>query len=335
MKRRVFAKALLPDYASGVAARWHDDLATVMSAGVPAEDPARRAAIAAMLVYGKDIFHAMHGTGSRRRNWGAGQWAGRFPAAAFFAAVAHDGAYARTLSTASGELLGFADLRGPQELEQVNAGAAGPVWGDLPDQVGALEVGGYWAEMLKAQCFEGARGPCNVGTGKRSYRDPYGYIDGPAAQPGQGYMHVALGPQRALVATMFLMPEMCAIVGYDALVEYVDRVQSHGVLTAGDPCAPPDPREDPASCDPYRNTGCRFYGVTWGPDAARPGHCIRNGTGRFPALDGTRGKVLYGSAQMEANWAAIRGSAARCARAPFWLEGTSSQPSPPSSVQVR
>ena len=53
----------------------------------------------------------------------------------------------------------------------------------------------------------------------------------------------------------------------------------------------PRPREDPATCDAFRERNCQYYGrsntgvATWGPDPQNPGQCIRNAegqNGRFP-----------------------------------------------------
>ena len=196
----------------------------------------------------------------------------------------------------------------------------------------ALDIGAYWAEMLKAQCVEGATGTCVLSAGKRTSRDPYRYIDGPPLQPGGGYMYISIGPQRSLVATMFLMPRICSIVNYDPLVAYVDRVHSAGVIATPDPCAAPDPRESPTTCDPYRGTGCVYYRSTWGPDPANPSQCIKNGTGRFPARHGVKAKYYYTSTQVESAWTQIRGQSKNCLRANAQIE--ISAPEAPANVLV-
>lgn len=311
------ASNFVDDYAGGVAASWGNDLMQVFSASTPVSSPAKRAALAAMLVYGKDVYDSVYGPSGRIRNWGsgAGQWLGRYPAAVFFAALATDPRYGSTISSVSKELLGFADGRGPHELDQINVGVNGPIWGDFPDTMSSLEIGAYWAETLKAQCFFGATGTCVTSSGKRTSRDPYGFIDGPPIRAGAGYMYVSSGPQRTLAALMFLMPNACSIVNYEPLVEYIDRLQNTGIKAMPDPCAPPDPREDPLTCDPYRNTGCVYYRSTWGPDPTNPSQCIRGNSGRFPAQDGTKPKFLYTSTQVETQWANIRGSTPSCTRA--------------------
>ncbi len=311
------ANLLVDDYAAGVASSWYSDLMTLMSNDNSLAE--KQSAVAAMITYGKDLYFSMYDGDQRVRNWGAGagQHLGKFPAAVLFAALAKDSRYGDNLQKTSSTLLGFADLRGPHELEQVNSGVNGPVWGDFPDEMSTTEVGSYWASLLQSQCFDGATGSCNPNIGKKTQRDPYGYIDGPPNKPGTSYMAVSIGAQRGLVATMFLIPEVCAIVDSPDLVKYVDRVHNHGIQTANDPCAPPDPREDPDSCDAYRSQGCRYYGLsntgtaTWGPDPANPSQCIRNRSGqngRFPADNGRRLNYQFTSSQVEDSWDQIRGN---------------------------
>ncbi|WP_290582377.1 hypothetical protein [Ketobacter sp.] len=325
------ASLLVPDYGGGVAKVWHDDLMKLFSSDNTLEE--KKPALAAMLVYGKDLFHAMYDGSTRTRNWGsgAGQSLGKFPTAVFFAAMMKDTFYADVLSKTSTTLLGYDDLRGPHELDQVNIGKNGPIWGDYPDDMSETDIGAYWASALKSQCFDGATGSCNPNVGKKTSRDPYGYIDGPPNNPGTSYMSVSLGPMRSMVATMFLLPKMCDIVNYQPLVEYVDRVHKDGIKASDDPCAPPDPRESVSGCDAYRGgDGCRYYGVTWGPDPSNPGMCITNGAGqngRFPDRDGDRLNPGYPSSQVEDNWERIRGSQPTCLSANL--------PMPPNTINVQ
>ncbi len=312
---RAFRASLIADdYGAGVAKAWHDDLFSVFASSSASK--ARTEALAAMITYGKDLYFAIYGPNGRERNWGsgAGQSLGKFPPAVFFAAMSKDSRFGDNLRTTSETLLDFDDLRGPHELDQVNTGAKTPVWGDFPAAMTDLDIRAYWGGLLKSQCFAGALGSCSVSSGKRTSRDPYGYIDGPPNRPGAGYLPVSLGPQKALVAEMFLIPQMCDIVNFDRLVEYVDRHVDVGLYTKDDPCAAPDPREDPLTCDVFRNVGCKYYGVTWGDSASSPGTCIQNAVGRFPALHGTKIQPLYGTPAVESNWKRIRGVAASCTR---------------------
>lgn len=220
-------------------------------------------------------------------------------------------------------------LRGPSELRQINIGvnrvglwggqSALSGWSDLGGHSDWRLEGSYWSNVMKSQCFEGATGVCNEAGGARTQADPYGYIDGPPNSPGSGYMAITAGVQQSLVAAMFLMPEICSIVNYPPLVEYVDRVVSLGVHAAPDPCAAPDPRENPITCDPYRDdpskpSTCKYYRKTWGPDPEKPGACIvdRSGKGRFTSIHGKSTKLLYSSSEVSRNWEEIRGNGSYC-----------------------
>ena len=322
------AELICGNYGANVAQRWHNHLSYLLAAETDLNEA--KPALAAMLTYGKDLFYAIYDCEggdttkcTRTRNWGsgAGQSLGKFPPAVFFAAMAKDQNYGNYLKKTSEELLGYADIRGPHELDQVNIGHNGPVWGDGPDTLNSLDHKKHWGRVLLSQCYDGASGGCNPHGGKKVERDPYGYIDGPPGQPGAGYMSVSAGPQRALVGMMLLMPKMCEIVNYPSLVEYMDRIVNHGVLASNDPCAPPDPREDPAVCVPYKGVGCKYYGgqesnePTWGPDPNNPMQCIKNNSGsntgqrgRFPDADGSKFSFGYESGQFRSNWDQIRGS---------------------------
>ncbi|RFA29367.1 hypothetical protein CAI21_09885 [Alkalilimnicola ehrlichii] len=270
-----------------------------------------------MVTYGLDIYHARYNPPEGLvRSWssGAGQWNGQFLPPVFAAALLRDSFYANNLRQVADNV--HADevwLRGPSELRQINPGQHGVhLWGDeakIPEQ----KESDYWGNLLRSQCFDGATGDCNPGFGARTQRDPYGYIDGPANRPGDDYAGITGGVQRALVATMFLMPEVCGIINHRPLVEYVDRLHNHGIHTSLDACAGPDPREDFDTCNPFssRDTRCEYYRVTWGPDPANPGQCIR-GAGRFTQYDQRPIRLLYTSHQVEANWEQLRGTDAFC-----------------------
>ena len=318
------ASLLVSNYGAGIARTWHGDLVSLLSSSTTAN---KTPALAAMLTYGKDLFHAMYDGDVRKRNWGsgAGQALGKFPPALLFASLLKDEAntsidYKKILGETSTTLLGYADVRGPHELEQVNEGPNGPVWGDDADDLTELDIGSYWKGMLTAQCFDGATGDfatCSVSRGNKGIRDPYNYIDGPATKSGSNYMSVSAGGQSAFVASMFLIPGMCEIVAYQPLVDYVIRLHNVGVQTANDPCAPPDPREDPNTCNPYewRDPGCVYYGVTWGPDPNNPGQCITNSAGqngRFGSIHGSSISFGYSVSQIENNWSKIVGSKTSC-----------------------
>ena len=320
------ANLVVDDYGSGVARSYLGDLISLFSSGNTMQE--KQPALASMLTYGKDLFYAMYDGTERKRNWGsgAGQSTGKYPPAVFFAAVATDPFFGNILRPTSTSLLGYYDTRGPQELEQINIGQGIPVWGDSPDALNTLSVGSYWGGVLRSQCFDGAPGVCNQGGGPKNGRDPHGLIDGPPNSPGSSYMSVTLGPYRGFAALIHLVPEVCDIVNYQPFIDYVDRVNDYGLVTAGDHCAPPDPREDPDTCDAYRRRDCEYYGLsntgtaTWGPISEdQLDQCIPNNSGgntgqngRFPHLDGYPVGVGYRIHSVEENWNAIRASAQSC-----------------------
>ena len=313
---------LIDDYGGGMARQWNDDMMVLFS-----DDntlPEKQAALAAMLSFGLDLYHDMYDRPSGvTRYWGQGatQHPGRFLPAVFMAALLKDTAYASNLKTVGPSVNGSKqDIIGPHELGQVHDGSIGPVWGDFINRTGVNYLGAYWVNLHVSQCYDGASGNCNTNYGKKTQLDPHGYIDGPANRPGSGYMPLSLGLQRSMVATMFLMPEICEIINYDLLIEYVDRIENYGLRTANDPCVTPDTREDPDTCDAYRNKNCQYYGVTWGPvdPTDMDSDCIKTPTppytkvGRFTELDGTAVHASYTSFQVERNWSTIRGTNDSC-----------------------
>jgi len=310
---------LIDDYGAGVAAVWYNDLMMLFSDDLTIEE--KKPALAAMLAYGLDLYHAMYDSpDGMTRRWGTGatQHPGKFMPPVLLAALMKDPAYANMLKTVASHLSDSV-YNGPLELAQVHTGANGYVWGDIPALGGVNFQGSYWANLLASQCYDGATGTCNPAIGSKTMFDPYGYIDGPPNKPGTSYIGSSLGVQRSMVATMFLMPEICDIVNYDALVEYVNRVGTYGVKTANDPCVTPDSREA-GTCDPYRNIGCTYYGKTWGPITPTDtnSQCITtptppyNKAGRFTHIDGAGVGTVYTSSQIEKNWDTIRGPSPTC-----------------------
>ena len=321
---------LIDDYGAGTAGAYNNDLMTIFSDSNT--DQEKKAPVAAMLTYGLDLYHAIYDAPDGIvRDWGSGatQHVGKFMPVVFLAALAKDAKYANNVKTASSHLW---DRRfsGPSELAQVLPGANGPVWGDIQPHLAAVNYhGSYWDSLMKAHCYDDSTIACNTNAGpNRTMLDPYGFIDGPPVMPASYYYGSSLGVQRAMVATMFLMPEVCDIINYDALIQYVDRTISHGRQSGNDPCVTPDSREDFANCDPYRNKGCLYYGVTWGPKnpADINSECITtptppyNKAGRFSKLDGIAVGAVYTTNQVETNWEEIRGTAGSC-RAPLRGKG--------------
>lgn len=322
------ADLVTDDYAATVAQQWHKHMAIIMSDDHPFAE--KKQALASMITYGKDIYHgAYNSSGSQTRTFGsgAGQWLGRFPAAAFFAAMVKDPQYGNVLSLASSTQAGQTNI-GIHEMDQLNVGPNGPVWGDANEMYNQYDLGRYWGEMLSNQAFDGASGNyTGVIYGKKTFRDPYYLIDGPGAYPGYLYASVSAGPIKAFAAEMLLIPELCEVVNYDAIVDYAIRITKVGIQTANDSCAPPDPREVPGQCSPYHATGCKYYGLsntgtaTWGPDPNDLTKCIQNGTdpitgqpqnGRFASRHGEDFSIGYSISQIEQNWNAIQGSKTSC-----------------------
>jgi len=158
---------------------------------------------------------------------------------------------------------------------------------------------------------------CIAALGAKTMWDFHGYIDGPPNRPGTGYMGSSFSMEKGIAAAMCLMPEINSIVNYPEIIQYVDRVLSSGIKASPDPCVTPDTRENLTTCDPYRNTGCSYYGSTWGPvdKTSKTSACITTATppytkiGRFSDAGGVDGGSIstsYTSSQVEANWATIR-----------------------------
>ncbi|MEX0931794.1 MAG: LamG domain-containing protein [Candidatus Paceibacterota bacterium] len=154
------ASYVVSDYASGVASAWSDNQMKLFSSANTYSE--KKAALAAMLVYGKDIYDAVYEDMTRVRGYGggAGQGTGKFPPVVFFAALAKDNSYANVLKNTTLSLLetGFA----PQELEQINIGHNGPIWGDsTKDALSSTGVGSdlnrYWGSMEGAHSASMAR----------------------------------------------------------------------------------------------------------------------------------------------------------------------------------
>ncbi len=305
---------LIDDYGGGMASVWNGNMMNIFSDENSFEE--KKAALAAMLSYGLDLYHAMYDAPNGViRSWGTGatQHPGRFLPAVFLAALMNDQSYANNLKTVSSHIHDTTYM-GPPELAQLHDSVNGPVWGDIPGLTGKYFQGSYWANLMSSQCYDGATGTCNSAIGSKTMYDPYGYIDGPPNKPGTSYMLSSLGIQKSFMASMCLMPEIRAIVNYPNLITYIDRINNYGLKTANDPCVTPDSREDFENCDAYRNTGCLYYGVTWGPVDINDQNsdCIKtptppyNKVGRFTDLDGNPITPSYVVWPVENNWEEIR-----------------------------
>ncbi len=336
------ANLFVDDYAAGVARSFVSDVVSLMAASNPSEETQQ--ALAAILTYGKDLYYSVYDHDVRTAGWGsgAGQHLGKFPPAVLFAAL-YDGSFYRDvlkqtsltmLGVSQGELAGT----GPQELEQINVGINGPIWGDGTNSMGRYDIGRYWSELLDSQCYDGALGECTTSGGKKTTRDPHNIIDGPPKSPGSAYMAVSAGPIRGFAALAHLIPEVCETINYPLLTEYTDRIGTLGLQTNNDMCAPPDNREVfgvEGGCDAFRAQNCEYYGLsntgvaTWGPVSFDPqAACIPNNSGgntgqngRFPHLHGQPVNIGYRSVIIEDHWQSIRNSAHPCVDDTIFMDG--------------
>ena len=308
------AHNLIHDYAAGMTPAFNDDLLALFSSENSLEE--KKSAMAAMLAFGLDIYHARYDNGNRcRKGWssGAGQSGGMFLPPVFLAALLRDEAKANELRKVAINSHGndIAQL-GPQELRQLTRGVTGVLlWGDGPPY---LRNGNamtemewrYWADFKGSACYDGAVNPGNPSRGKKTAADPYGYIDGPANKPGSAYMAVSFGGVRGLAAAMILMPEIRSIVNTDDPIEYADRVTRHGLWTSPDPVAIPSVEDQTnGSTTWWSAKGCVDWGVTWGVNPTDIRFAIEDGTGRFKSLHGRPLTTGYESSRAQKNWETI------------------------------
>ena len=139
-------------------------------------------------------------------------------------------------------------------------------------------------------------------SGFRSHPDPYGLVDGGHA-PGTSYQGCCTSNiWKGEALALHLLPEMKSIWSNPMFFDYVDRWVEIGAWSQPDVCAPFDGNK-------------ANYKITFGPDPARPGDCIRDtdpsdGVGRFPNLHGSRkdgsSEGRY-SDYIAAMWKAYRG----------------------------
>jgi hypothetical protein len=304
------AQLLVHDYASGTGRAFNGDLFAVFSAEGKLEE--KKAALAAMLSYGLDIYHARYDYGkTARKTWssGAGQAMGQFLPAVFLAALLKDPSRAEVLKKAAATNHGEDPGEwGPQELRQIKRGVTGVIlWGDghpilRPKNEMVDQDWRYWADFVESKCYDGYEGKGDVNVGKKTAADPYGFIDGPANQPGSAYMGVAFGGHRAFAAAMLLMPEIRRVVNSDMTIEYVDRVVRHGLWTWPDPVAIPAKVDRETAKTWWSVKGAQEWGKTWGVRADDVRFAIEDGKGRFKSLHGKAFKGGYETPAAAENW---------------------------------
>lgn len=308
------AATIVDDYGASVSVDFTNDLMKLFSDDDPLVE--KQAALAAMLTYGLDLYHDVQNQPvDTTRYWGQGatQSAGKYMPAVLMASLLTDTTYSTVLKGVGVGVGSTGTDIGPHELGQVNEGNIRPVWGDRGTLSGTSYNGAYWGALINGRCYDGAIGTCVTAQGSKVQKDPHGYIDGPQARPGVEYMATSLGPQRAFLAVMYMIPEVCETVNYSRLNTYVLELEGYGLHTADDPCVTPDTREDLDVCTPYTNSDCVYYGVTWGPvdPTDEDSDCIKVATppytkvGRFTELDGDPVSIGYPTTQVEANWDAI------------------------------
>ncbi len=229
------------------------------------------------------MFRAGIGFGS-----GAGQRLGKKGPIAYFAALYDDTSIlnqVRAIAT-DPKYRGFF-----QEDTQVKRNKFGvPIWGDFaPESY-------YWSEYMSE--WRGFNGYVGGAVGGRG--DPYGYIDGGSGKSTKSYQGVTSGPFAIFTFNQLLMPWYRYANGYDALIEYIDRMRGRNTLGnvggwygKSDLCAGVDTRELP-TCDPFNESTCKYYKKTWGPDPVNPGQCLLHSANPATTLNG-RWTNLHGA----------------------------------------
>jgi hypothetical protein len=315
---RAFRSALLiPDYAAGMARSFNGDVLALLADAPRSE--AWKGALAAMLAFGLDIWHARYDYGdSARKGWssGAGQSLGAFLPPVLAAALLRDESKAHRLRRAAVDNHGtdHGEL-GPQELRQIHRGRTGVLlWGDgwpivRNDSTKLVEHDWrYWGELTGAHCYDAYAGTekPNAAQGQKTAADPYGYIDGPAPAPGSNYMGVTVGGFRSFAAAMILIPAVRSVVNSDDPIEYSDRLFRHGLWTWPDPVAPPAKIDQDTAKLWWKAEGVQEWGKTWGPHLDDVRNAYEDGTGRFRKAHGKLiGKGGYESSQALEQWEKI------------------------------
>jgi hypothetical protein len=232
--------------------------------GVLGPDPARGdklQAVYALAQYGMELYSAFR----EGVEWtgGAGQNQGRWHPIVFFGALSKDQTVQERIRAAAKEQ--FTDL---YQLRRNRDGV--PIWGSPPGADGCLQGGfgghgRYWSDY--------AKGILRKKRGKQTCGDPYGYIDGPAEQPGTSYASCcSSGLYVSMAVLMRVWPEFKHVANNSVMLEFATRLMDGaGWWVAGDQCATVDPRERP-DCRPYTEAkaqaSCQYFGTTWGYSGA-------------------------------------------------------------------
>lgn len=250
--RNLHPRANMPDYGADIARRNADGCLRLMLADSPG---AKRDALIAYLQYGIDLYQ-MVVDGQRWPGGGGHRPGQKLPLS--FAAVMLDN---RDMQ----EMVRRSEFFAEDRLVYRGANARTALFGSTNGYERSHLEAKYWRSVFS---FVRNRKP----RGYKSYRDPYGYIDG-GYEPGGGYQLCCLSqPWKGSALACELMPALKKVWNDPAFFEYVERWTNRGAWTQPDPCAPVD-------------SSWALYGVTFGPDG--DGGCIpdtdsTDGVGRFP-----------------------------------------------------
>jgi hypothetical protein len=258
----------LKNYAADRAEQGLIDLFGLLGADVLSD--AKRQAVYAIAQYGLDIYAAY----SEGVTWvaGAGQGQGYWHPMVFLGTLIRDTTISESIRVAATSARTDGDGSNVQftELYQIRRGRLGvAIWGGYPGRDGCLYGGGgghgmYWANY--------AQNRLRGGSLKRTCGDPYGYIDGPAEQPGTAYAQCcSSGIYVSLGLLMRVWPDFDHVANYPVIREFAERVMDGaGWWVAGDVVARIDPREA-TECNPYTEKDaartCVYWGRTWGQRA--------------------------------------------------------------------
>jgi len=234
----------------------------------------KQAAVYALVRHGLDIYSGyLEGV---RWTGGAGQHQGAWHPMVFLGALTTNGTIRNNVRAATAGMGTHAQSGDVQfiELYQVRENVNGiPIWGSAPGADGCADgghsgTGRYWSDYTHRVL----RG--NSDWQKGTCGDPYGYIDGPAEEPGNRYAQCcSTGTYVGIALAMHIWPEFNYIANNQVFRDFADRVMDDaGWWATGDPCAIYDPRES-SSCNPYGGRTCSYFGTTWGHNSST-GNCI-------------------------------------------------------------
>jgi len=314
------------------------------------------ALLAAVIAYGIDII-TLIGNPPSDQLYGFASGAGQFMNAAnfsyFAAALTQRNSFAwRTMHEAVRELIDSRLVDGPQEAQQVfdAGGAIPPSFCDINTQNFREEESNSVCQnstVIVDNVFQNRLSYDMDGTsivfneaipagtkirvspitnqdqgwleGNRAAGDPYGHVDGPPGVPGSGYFEVSNRRRIEWAGIAQAIPELCEIIDYPPMFDFVERYVSSGLKMSNDPCAPPSSADATGgTCDAFGSRNCVDFGrsnngtVRWGPDPRDSTQCVLNNrlltlqtdgswiesfenrgdNGRYSNLDGVRNALL-------------------------------------------